>query len=120
MPYYGSQWWVLNKVLSKEVVKFIEDNPEFLSYHSHSLLPDELFFQSIVGTILEKKNSDTQEIKVIKDNLHFIIWDEETSHPKTLKLSDYKKIASTNKLFARKFDYIDSKKLVKKINEQSE
>ena len=120
MPYYGSQWWVLNDTLSKQVLNFIKLNPEFLSYHSSSLLPDELFFQSIVGTILEKKRNFSEEVKVNNENLHYIAWDNEKSHPKTLKLADFEKIRSSNKLFARKFDYIDSKTLVKKINEKSE
>lgn len=119
-PYYGSQWWVLNSDLCKEVIKFIENNPDFLSYHSSTLLPDEMFFQSIVGTIHKHSGKKEERINIENENLHFIVWNDKSNHPQTLLENDYKRMISSKKLFARKFDYINSRKLIEKLNERSE
>lgn len=114
IPYYGSQWWVLNYSLCQKVLNFIENNPQFLKYHRSTLLPDEIVIQSICGT-LKKKNT---EIEIDNENLHYIDWSKKSSHPKNLTEKDFDKIKKSNKIFARKFEYPSCKTLINKLNEQ--
>ena len=114
-PFYGSQWWALNHNVTTEVLKLLNHRPDFLQYHKDSLLPDELVFQSLVGTI--KSSLPSNQI-IINKNLHFIDWHQQGSHPKSLILQDYEKLISSGKIFGRKFELPFSKGLIDKLNKQ--
>lgn len=96
-PYGGGQWWALpiNKV--KEILNFIEDHPDYLSYHTYTLLPDEIFFQSILITLEGP----------FLPSLTYVNWTRKnTPLPVTFVKEDLEELkqASKEKLFARKFD----------------
>ena len=95
-PQYGSQWWSITGEVNKAILKFINDKPEYLSYHEKSLLPDEMFFQTIILSIVKKEN-------IMNNNVHLIIWEGESSHPKVFKTEDLDTIKESKDLFARKF-----------------
>lgn len=48
-PYAGSQWWTLSAQAVKHVVKTAHDKPELLKAFRHLDVPDEGFFQTILG-----------------------------------------------------------------------
>ena len=97
-PYYGSQWWSLTRETVMQVLTFLDEHPEYEKYHSFSLLPDEMFFQTIV---VELRQS---EVDLVNENLRYIIWEKDSSHPVSLTTENFSDIAKTNALFARKFD----------------
>lgn len=98
-PFGGSQWWNLSRVATKFVLAFVDEHPDYREYHSHSLLPDEFFFQSILlGTSFSTSH------RVVNDCLRFMIWEKGASHPKSLTTEDLPRILGSGKLFARKVD----------------
>lgn len=98
-PFGGSQWWNMSKAAAAYVMEFVRDHPEYRAYHEHTLLPDEIFFQSI---LLGTSFADSQEI--INDHMRFMVWDSEASHPETLGRRHLSSLLTRDKPFARKFD----------------
>lgn len=96
-PFYGSQWWSLSQTTVEKVLEFIDSNPAYINYHQYSLLPDEMFFQTIL------KNVDSGNL-LINDNKRYIKWNTESSHPISLSSSHLSKMIASDKLFARKFE----------------
>lgn len=48
-PYAGSQWWVLSRDAVRHVMEFTHENPRFVRFFRHVLIPDEMYFQIILG-----------------------------------------------------------------------
>jgi hypothetical protein len=100
--YYGSQWWMLYKDTVKYIMNFVDENPDYLKFHQHTLIPDEIFFQ----TILLNAEENIQ-FKIVNKNYRYMIWEENSNHPKILVKRDIHKLYETDALFARKFLYDD-------------
>lgn len=102
-PYGGSQWWALTMNTVEAILDYINENPEFLAYHNYTLLPDEIFFQSI----LMKLNSQKEKKMNIERSLTYVNWERpQTPLPVTFEINDFKELKEGAKdhLFARKFD----------------
>ena len=107
-PFGGSQWWALTMDTVKDILEFDEENPDYLKYHQYTLLPDEIFFHSILMKIKVTKKKHMQ----IKRSFTYVNWERpETPLPVTFQKEDFieLKTASSDYLFARKFDmHLDS------------
>ena len=98
-PFGGSQWWNMSTSAVRWVLDFLESNPGYRRYHEHTLLPDELFFQSILaGTAFADEHA------LVNDSLRFVTWEAGARHPRTLGVRDLPGILASGKPFARKFD----------------
>ncbi len=100
-PYGGSQWWALPSETITLILEFISNHPDYLRYHQFTLLPDEIFFQSII-MFLKKEHP----IKIIP-SLMYDNWRRKTGPlPVTFGSQDFEEIkqAGEHKIFARKFD----------------
>jgi hypothetical protein len=98
-PFGGSQWWNLSRTAADYILRFIDEHPDYRRYHAHTILPDEMFFQSILmGTEFPCRQ------EVVNDAHRFAIWPDGASHPRTLTTNDLPAILKSEKLFARKFD----------------
>ncbi len=98
-PVGGSQWWNLSRSAADHVLRFLDEHPDYHAYHRRTLLPDELYFQSmLLGTAF----SESHEIR--NDCLRFMVWPADSSHPKTLTMADLLAIQGSGLPFARKFD----------------
>lgn len=98
-PFGGSQWWNLSRAAAGYVLQFVQENPAYRAYHRHTLLPDEIFFQSILlGT------SFCEHHEVQNDSLRFMIWNEGASHPRDLTVHDLPAMRASGLPFARKAD----------------
>ncbi len=118
-PFGGSQWWNLSRTAAQFVLDFTAKHPDYRTYHEHTLLPDELFFQSILmGT------SFGSDHEIVNDSLRFMIWPAGVSHPRSLALSDVPAMMASNKPFARKLDQteapavLDALRLAKRLVRQ--
>lgn len=112
-PKGGSAWWGLSIETIKNVIIFLEKNPEFLTYHKFTFIPDEVFFQTIVSHLNEK----TPEL--MANSLTFVDWEREDSiGAPNLRIDDFNKIINQpeNILFARKFEYENDSELLSKID----
>lgn len=98
-PFGGAQWWNVSRVAADFVLRFVHEHPDYRAYHEHTLLPDELFFQSILlGTAF------ADEHEVVNDCLRFMIWPAGGWHPRTLEAADVPEMLASGKPFARKLD----------------
>lgn len=48
-PYAGSQWWCLTQDAIDYTLEFVAGNSTFVRFYRHSRIPDEMFFQTILG-----------------------------------------------------------------------
>jgi hypothetical protein len=101
-PFGGSDWWNLSRPAADFVLQFLQEHPDYRTYHEHTLLPSELFVHSILlGTGFAERH------EVVNDSLRFTIWPVGSSHPKTLGPEDVPAMLASGKPFARKFDRIE-------------
>lgn len=104
-PYSGSQWWALPMETIYLIEEFISEHPDYLAYHKYTFAPDEIFFQSIIFSLI---SSDK-----IRDEITYVNWSQNTDGPLLLQEVNFEEIVyqgGHNKLFARKFDIdIDSR-----------
>lgn len=98
-PFGGSQWWNLSRAAADRILGFLDEHSDYRHYHTHTLAPDEVFFQSILlGTDF------AGEHEIVNDTLRFMRWPEEESHPRVLTMSDLPAMRESEALFGRKFD----------------
>ena len=112
-PKGGSAFWGLPIETVKNVILYLEKNPEFLTYHQYTFNPDELFFQTIVSH-LNKENSE-----LMGDSLTFVDWGrKDTEGAPNLSIEHFDKIINQpeNILFARKFEYEKDSKILSKLD----
>ena len=111
-PYGGSQWWCLSRDCIQYINEFVQQKPDFVNYFKHTFIPDELFFQTIV------LNSPFQD-NVINDDMRYLDWDNPNPNvPATLLTNDFHKLATSSKLFARKFDMARDLKILNLLDQK--
>lgn len=95
----GGAWLNLSRSAMIHILDYLDEHPDYRRYHEYTLLPDELFFHSILlGT------SFADQHEVLNDSLRFTIWPASVSHPRILTSRDLPTMLASEKLFARKFD----------------
>ncbi len=98
-PFGGSQWWNLSRDAVAFTLRFLEEHPEYRAYHAHTLLPDEIFFQSILlGTAFASANDIENEA------LRYMVFPPDASHPRALGPGDLPAMVASDLPFARKID----------------
>jgi Core-2/I-Branching enzyme len=96
-PYGGSAFWALAAPAVDYVRRFVRENPRVMRFFRYTLIPDELFFQTV---LLNSPLRDT----IVNEELHFVDWSGGSVHPATLGEADVERMLASGKLFARKFD----------------
>ncbi len=97
-PYGGQQWWALTIETLNLILKFLDTYPDYINYHKYTLLPDEIFFNSILMHL---------DNIVLMPSLTYVDWSRKNVPlPVTFTLENYPALIekSENFLFARKFD----------------
>jgi len=103
--YGGSTYWSLSRNTMQYLLEYTRSNKAFLDRINYTFCPEEFYFQTIIMDSPFASN-------VIDDNLRYIDWvSGRGGKPAFLDESDYEKIKSSNKLFARKFHETGSKRL---------
>lgn len=92
----GGAYWCFSRALVHFVHEFVQSRPDVARFFEHVLIPDELFFQTIV---MSSHLRDTVE----NENLRYIDWSREPA-PVVLGVDDLDAMLASGKLFARKFD----------------
>jgi hypothetical protein len=103
-PYGGSAFWGLSGAALDYVHRFVRENPSFVRFFRHVLIPDEIFFQTIL------LNSPLRD-STLNEQLHYVDWSGGGAHPATLRAADVERAIASGKLFARKFDPSDTEAL---------
>jgi hypothetical protein len=91
-----ANWFTITTKATQYILDFLHRNPAVIRYFKYCWGADEFIFSTILY------NSSFKE--KITDNLTYVDWSSGKSHPKILTVDDYKALASSMKLFARKFD----------------
>ncbi|WP_406826387.1 beta-1,6-N-acetylglucosaminyltransferase [Pedobacter sp. KACC 23697] len=107
--YGGSQWWNMTFIAAQYILDYCLKNPQYVNFFKYTLIPDELFFQTILLNSPLKK-------KLVNNNLRFIDWTHPSEFPKILRINDYENIISSQKIFARKFDIKKDKEILNKLS----
>jgi hypothetical protein len=102
--YGGSAFWALSAPALEYVHRFVRENPSFVRFFRHVLIPDEIFFQTIL------LNSPLRD-SIVNEQLHYVDWSGGGAHPATLRAADVERALASGKPFARKFDPNDTEAL---------
>jgi len=111
--YSGSQWWSFPINLIHYILNFLEAHPDYIRYFKQVYLPDESFFQ----TLLLNSTENFIKQNLVNSCLKMMRWDAPFMHPRMLTSSDKNIITRSKALFARKFDIIESRSILKTIDE---
>lgn len=114
-PYAGGQWWALTNDSCKKIISFLNNSPNFIEYHKFTLLPDEIFFQSILMHLAGKKNHEFK----FGNSFTYVNWTRQNCVlPVTFKDIDFEELIyqPENMLFARKFDFNLDRKIFHKLD----
>lgn len=107
--YGGSTYWSLSRECLEHVMAFTQKNKWVLHRFKYTLCAEEFYFQTV---ILNSNFAD----KVVNDNLRHIDWVARNgNNPAVLDETDFDKLKESHAVFARKFDYPQSKGLLDKI-----
>jgi len=49
VPYAGSQWWALSRDAVQHILDFVARERDVVRFYKRALIPDEMFFQTILG-----------------------------------------------------------------------
>ncbi|MDP2293496.1 MAG: beta-1,6-N-acetylglucosaminyltransferase, partial [Actinomycetota bacterium] len=93
-PHGGAQFWAMSHTAVKYVLDFVDRNPKFVRYYRRTLIPDEGFFQTILGNAGDAVRREN-------DCINHLEWDRPGM---VLTGDDFATLAQTHYLFARKFD----------------
>ena len=101
-PYGGSMFWMLSPECALYVADKILNDKKLNTYFKYTWGSDEFAFQTV---LLNSKYRD----RVVNNNYRYIDWSGGGSHPKILGIEDAERLRSTPMLFARKFEYNDTR-----------
>ncbi|MFA6922785.1 MAG: beta-1,6-N-acetylglucosaminyltransferase [Bacteroidales bacterium] len=111
-PYGGSQWWSVTKDCAEYILEFYKKNKFLIRFYKRTLLSDEMF----AATCLMNSRYKSE---IVNDNLRYIVFNENSSHPKTFTINDFEELMNSKKLFARKFETNIDNEILKLIDKTS-
>ncbi|QZA78754.1 beta-1,6-N-acetylglucosaminyltransferase [Deefgea tanakiae] len=92
----GSQWWILSERACKTMLSWLEINPNVTAFFKRTLVPDEMFFQTVLmHTGLANKLNPK--------SMRHLEWNKGAWSPKTFQADEIKTLNNRPELFARKF-----------------
>lgn len=92
----GSQWWMLGAPACRWLLEFCERHPGVMAFFRHTLVPDEMFFQTLLA-------HSPLAGALSHDPLRLIEWNEGAWSPRTFSENDLPALLASPALFARKF-----------------
>lgn len=98
-PHHGSQWFSITRQFALYVLDYVDTHPEVMTFFEHSLIPDEMFFQTVLQT-------SPFAIAPSRDNWRYL----EAAHGGSYPLQDEELVAAWDSGcgFARKFNMRDA------------
>ena len=106
--YGGSQWFSITSACCCWMLKYLEQNKEYMTFFRHGVCSDEVFFSTLV------RYSPFSE-KIENNSLRFMLWHGTVSGgPLELKRNNILQMIESDDVFARKFTDMDTIKEVYK------
>ncbi len=115
--YGGHQWWAFTTSTVISMLEFLKANSWYYSYFTDTLLPDEIFFQTLIMKLL----SENKISGLIMPEVTYINWDRpNVPLPVTFTSLDFNELCEQeDKLFARKFSYETDMEIFDKIDKKN-
>lgn len=110
-PYGGSGYWTLHRDQVLYIHNFVRSHPRFVRFFATTDMPDETFFHTIL------MNSPYAE-RITNDDLRLIDWTDRAELPHIFRSTDFSKLATSNDLFARKFDVTVDAAIIERVAAQ--
>jgi hypothetical protein len=110
--FIGEQWFMGNRRVLDFFNKNEHEKTAFGKFCStNKICPDNIFFHSLIG--------NNKDLSVSNEIYRYIDWSKSSNwHPNTLTIEDYSKLEESEALFARKFDYSNSRELMDYIDKE--
>jgi hypothetical protein len=108
----GSLWWFL----TRDCVEYVhlhsqsENGQNLFKFLNTTYHAGETYFQTV---LLNSKYKDC----IVNTDLRYILWPDDTGHPKYLTAKDFNDIANSEFLFGRKFDMAQDVEILDLIDE---
>ncbi len=96
-PYGGSSYWCLSRQAVEYVLQYIADHPRIVAYCRSVFVPDEMFFQTILG------NSPLRD-QLVNKLMHYTDWSRGGANPAVLGITELPTALASDACFARKFE----------------
>lgn len=107
----GSQWWALPMSSLYMIHDFMQAHPDYLAYHEHTHVPDEIFFHSMIGSLVKAEK--------IKPSITYVDWRRKgVPLPVVFQAEDLEILANCACLFARKLAPESSGELMDLIDQK--
>lgn len=103
--YGGSNWMSITSECAKYIIDYQRKNKTFYNRLKYTFASDEVYFHTVILNSPFARN-------VRNNNLRCILWKDNNGSPETLTEKHWWEIMTSDCLFARKFDYKYSKKLL--------
>ena len=114
--YGGSQWWTLNREAMLFVLSFTNQQKRVVQLFKTSLIPDEIFFQ----TILLNAGLFNKQLQIENNSLRMILFkNEQGENAAVLDANDYESIRNSGAFFARKMHPVTSESLLTRIDAEN-
>jgi hypothetical protein len=102
-PYGGQFWMALPVETLFQILVFLAEHPDYLEYHRYTLIPDEIFFLSIIQSLFKNPG----KANLIEPSVTYADWeDKDSPSPRIFTAADLSMLKGLPEhvLFARKFD----------------
>jgi len=96
--YGGKTWWTFTKECAEFITKFYKQNPKFNQFFKYTLIPDEMYFQTLLLNSTFNKKLENNYLREIE-------WSGgDGTHPIVFMKAHFQRLKNSNALYARKFD----------------
>jgi hypothetical protein len=96
-PYGGSSYWCMSRACADHVVRTVHRNPELVRFFRRTLIPDEMFFQTVLA-------NSTHRDELIDAPIHYFEFSSGGRNPAILRDKSLAAAMASGAWFARKFD----------------
>lgn len=101
--YKGTNWFTLTYDSISYIDNYLDKNKNYINAFKKSFCGDEVFFHTIIyNSPFKEKINLNYDLSPPMMALRYIDWKTGPDYPRTLDKSDFKRISSSNALFARK------------------
>lgn len=96
-PYMGSQWWCLRTTTVDSILALIKKHPKLIRFYRRTWVPDELFFQTMVGNLVTEEQTSAEILTRYKFNSWGV--------PRVYYDDDLPELLAENTFLARKISH---------------
>lgn len=97
VAHMGSQWWCLRRSTVTKILDLLDKHPQVERFYKYTWVPDELFFQTMAGNLVPRREIVARPLTRYAFNSWGI--------PRVYYNDDYPELLSENRFFVRKVSH---------------